>query len=264
MEKVKYNVAVKTYMEVFDFLINSNEFVFESNHDFLKSRIKIDARYGFIMETQSIRESWENSTEEVVPAIFILKVLTDSIDGVLKTRDIPAIPGEKYAYINDTKAKLSGKKTYYNSYQEIVSKLRTVKRLQEVVSYSDGKVINFELSKLKELSSAFNRMSPLDKRTIECYARVEEELVNYTSNLLLVDEYGYPLDYLHRATFDGKDDSVRVAIKDTYVKWEDFKDCILDNYTYQKEENKFDLAGVYSPWDSNPYISSLGLDGKTK
>lgn len=66
--------------------------------------------------------------------------------------------------------------------------------------------MDFNLTKLIDLSSAFAKLTPLEIRTIECYARLEEEL----------------------------------------------------------EENKFDLHGVYSPWDSNPYKSELGLDGKTK
>lgn len=264
MEKTKYSIAIKTYMEVFDYLINNDLFVFDSGRDFLKSRIKIDAQYGFIKETQSVRGIWDESKKEVVPSIYVLKVLTDNIEEILRTLDIPAVPNDKYAYINDTKAKLSGKKTYYGSYQEILSKLKDVRAGQENLFYSDGKVIDFSLVRLKELSGIFQKMTPQDIRTIECYARLEEELINYTANLLLVDEYGYPLDDFHRRTYDGSDSSIKIASKDTDVDWEEFKNCILDNYEYQKEENKFDLQGVYSPWDSNPYKSELGLDGKTK
>ena len=264
MEKTKYSIAIKTYMEVFDYLINNDLFVFDSGRDFLKSIIKIDAQYGFIKETQSVRGIWDESKQEVVPSIYVLKVLTDNIEEILRTLDIPAVPNDKYAYINDTKAKLSGKKTYYGSYQEILSKLKDVRVGQEKLFYSDGKVIDFSLVRLKELSSIFQKMTPQDIRTIECYARLEEELINYTANLLLVDEYGYPLDDFHRRTYDGSDGSIKIASKDTDVDWEEFKNCILDNYEYQKEENKFDLQGVYSPWDSNPYKSELGLDGKTK
>lgn len=264
MEKTKYSIAIKTYMEVFDYLINNDLFVFDSGRDFLKSRIKIDAQYGFIKETQSVRGIWDDSKQEVVPSIYVLKVLTDNIEEILRTLDIPAVPNDKYAYINDTKAKLSGKKTYYDSYQEILSKLKDVRAGQEKLFYFDGKVIDFSLVRLKELSSIFQKMTPQDIRTIECYARLEEELINYTANLLLIDEYGYPLDDLHRRIYDGSDGSIKIASKDTVVDWEEFKDCILDNYEYQKEDNKFDLQGVYSPWDSNPYKSELGLDGKTK
>ena len=264
MEKTKYSIAIKTYMEVFDYLINNDLFVFDSGRDFLKSRIKIDAQYGFIKETQSVRGIWDESKQEVVPSIYVLKVLTDNIEEILRTLDIPAVPNDKYAYINDAKAKLSGKKTYYGSYQEILSKLKDVRAGQEKLFYSDGKVIDFSLVRLKELSSIFQKMTPQDIRTIECYARLEEELINYTANLLLVDEYGYPLDDFHRRTYDGSDGSIKIASKDTDVDWEEFKNCILDNYEYQKEENKFDLQEVYSPWNSNPYKSELGLDGKTK
>lgn len=36
MEKVKFNIAIQTYMEVFDYLINNELFVFDSGKDFLK------------------------------------------------------------------------------------------------------------------------------------------------------------------------------------------------------------------------------------
>lgn len=264
MEKVKYNVAIKTYMEVFDYLINNDLFVFDSGRDFLKSKIKIDAKYGFVKETQSVRGIWDESKEEVVPAIYVLKVLTDNLEEILRTLDIPAVPNDRYAYINNIKTKLSGKKTYYSSYQEILSKLKDVKAGQEKLFYSDGKIIDFSLARLKELSNIFEKMTSQDIRTIECYARLEEELINYTANLLLVDEYGYQLDDFRRRTYDGTEPDIKIASKDTVVDWEDFKSCVLDNYQYQKEENKFDLQGVYSPWDSNPYKSELGLDGKTK
>ena len=107
-------------------------------------------------------------------------------------------------------------------------------------------------------------MTPLEKRTVECYAKLENELVSYTANLLLVDEYGYPLDDLHRRTYDGRDSSVKFAGKNTEVDWDMFKECITDNYAYLEEKGKFDLHGTFSPWDENPYKSELGLDGMTK
>lgn len=72
-------------------------------------------------------------------------MLTDNIEEILRTLNIPAVPTDKYAYINDAKAKLSGKKTYYSSYQEILSKLKDVRAGQEKLFYSDGKVIDFSL-----------------------------------------------------------------------------------------------------------------------
>ena len=57
---------------------------------------------------------------------------------------------------------------------------------------------------------------------------------------------------------------LRFASQESYVDWNDFKNCITDSYEYQLEENKFDMNGVYSRWDENPYKSELGLDGKTK
>lgn len=51
MEKVKYSIAVQTYMEVFDYLITNNLFVYDSGEDFLDARIKI-GEYGFVEESQ--------------------------------------------------------------------------------------------------------------------------------------------------------------------------------------------------------------------
>ena len=81
---------------------------------------------------------------------------------------------------------------------------------------------------------------------------------------LLVDEYGYPLDELHRRTYEKNEPNVKIASKETQVNWQEFKDCILDNYEYQKEEGRFNLHGAYSALDSNQYKSELGLDGKTR
>ena len=67
MEKVKWNIAVQTYMEVFDYLISNGLFVFDSGKDFLKSRIKI-GEYGFLLETQVSRNTWDekNPNEKLV------------------------------------------------------------------------------------------------------------------------------------------------------------------------------------------------------
>ena len=267
MEKVKFNIAIQTYMEVFDYLINNGLFVFDSGKDFLKSRIKI-GEYGFMLETQVARNTWneKNPNEKLVPAIYVLNVLTKNIDEILRTSNVPVSPSEDYAYINDTKTKLSGRKTYYRSYQELLKLLKQVKRGQEQLQYTDGKIIDFNLTKLKDLSSAFAKLTPLEIRTIECYARLEEELVGYTANLLMIDEDGYPVDDFRKDLYFRNDPSypLRFASQESYVDWNDFKYCIINNYEEQLAENKFDLHGVYSPWDSNPYKSELGLDGKTK
>lgn len=267
MEKVKFSVAVQTYMEVFDYLINNDLFVFDSGTDFLKSKIKI-GDYGFIKETQSSRNNWDEETtkKELVPAVYVLNVLTKNIDEILRTRNVPASPNTDYAYINDTKAKFTGKKTYYESYQSLLKLLKQVRQGQQQLQYSDGKIIDFNLIKLKELSSIFSKLKPIEIRTIECYARLEEELISYTGNLLMIDEDGYAVDNFRKDLYFRNDPSypLRLASEDSYIDWNDFKDCITDAYEYQLEENKFDMNGVYSPWDPNPYISELGLDGMTK
>lgn len=267
MEKVKFNIAIQTYMEVFDYLINNGLFVFDAGEDFLKSRIKI-GEYGFMLETQVARNTWgeKNPNEKLVPAIYVLNVLTKNIDEILRTVNVPVSPSENYAYINDTKTKSSGRKTYYRSYQDLLQLLKQVKRGQEQLQYADGKIIDFNLTKLKDLSSVFSKLTPLEIRTIECYARLEEELVSYTANLLMIDEDGYPVDDFRKNFYFRNDPSypLRFASQESYVDWNDFKYCITNNYEEQLAENKFDLHGVYSPWDSNPYKSELGLDGKTK
>ena len=262
MEKVKYNVAIQTYMEVFDYLINNKLFVFDSGKDFLKNRIKI-GEYGFMLETQVARNTWDekNPREKLVPAIYVLNVLTKNIDEILRTMNVPVSPSKDYAYVNDTKAKLSGKKTYYQSYQDLLELLKQVKQGQEQLQYSDGKIVDFSLLKLRDLSSTFSKLTPLEIRTIECYARLEEELINYTALLLLRTEYG-PVEYPTREMCS--DPEYHFGSKDSYVDWFEFKECITDSYNYQLEENKFDMYGAYSPWEKNPYKSELGLDGKTK
>lgn len=267
MEKVKYNIAIQTYMEVFDYLISNDLFVFDSGKDFLKSRIRI-GEYGFVKETQAIRDTWdeENDKIELVPAIYVLNILTANIDVILRNGHVPVSPSSDYAYINDTKAKISGRKTYYQSYQKLLQSLKNAKQAQDQAQYSDGKILNFDLFRLKDLVSVFSRLSSLEKRTIECYAKLEEELVAYTSNMLMIDEDGYPVeDFRKDFYFRGDPDyPLRFASEETYVDWNEFKNHIIDNYEYQLEENKFDMRGVYSPWDNNPYMSDLGLDGLTK
>lgn len=267
MEKVKFNIAIQTYMEVFDYLINNGLFVFDSGKDFLKSRIKI-GEYGFMLETQVARNTWDekNPNEKLVPAIYVLNILTRNIDEILRTANVPGSPSEDYAYINDTKIKSSRRKTYYRSYQDLLQLLKQVKQGQEQLQYTDGKIIDFNLTKLKDLSSVFSKLTPLEIRTIECYARLEEELVSYTANLLMIDEDGYPVDDFRKDFYFRNNPSypLHFASRESYVDWNDFKYCITSNYEEQLAENKFDLDGAYSPWDSNPYKSELGLDGKTK
>lgn len=98
---------------------------------------------------------------------------------------------------------------------------------------SDGKVMDFALAKYQKFSKLFSKMTPLEKRTIECYAKLEQELVDCISILLAVDEDGYPLDDLHKSTLNGNDD-VKFSKNDTYVNWEEFKECVLNHYEYEK------------------------------
>ena len=265
MERVKYNIAIQTYMEVFDYLITNNLFVYDSGRDFLSSRIKID-EYGFVEETQVRRGVWdeEHPNQKRVPALRVLEIITDIIDDLLLKANVPTSPDARYAYIHDLKAKMSGQKSYYSSYQELLDIFKKVYNGQELMYSTDGKIVDLALLRYKQVADKFSKMTPLEKRTVECYAKLEEELVGYTANLLLVDEYGYQLDDLHRRTYDGHDSSVKFASKNTEVDWDMFKECITDNYAYLEEEGKLDLHGTFNPWDENPYKSEVGLDGMTK
>ena len=264
MEKVKYNIAVQTYMEVFDYLITNDLFIFDSGKDFLHSRIRI-GQYGFVEETQVSRGVWDekHSNIKLIPAIRVLKVLTDNIDKLLNIAEVPVSPSSNYAYLHDLKSKMTSEKSFFSSYGELLKIFKEVYNAQLMVDSSDGKVVDFALARYQKFSKLFSKMTPLEKRTIECYAKLEQELVDCTSILLAVDKYGYPLDDLHKSTLNGNDD-VKFAKKDTYVNWEEFKECVLNHYEYEKEEKANNLHGIYSSWERNPYKSELGLDGLTK
>lgn len=264
MEKVKYNIAIQTFMEVFDYLITNDLFVFDSGKDFLQSRIRI-GQYGFVEETQVSRGVWDDKHPNIklIPAIRVLKVLTDNIDKLLNIADVPVSPSSNYAYLHDLKSKMSNEKSYFSSYEELLRIFKEIYNAQLMMESSDGKVIDIAFARYQKFSKLFSKMTPLEKRTIECYAKLEQELIDCTLNLLAVDEFGYPLDVLHRYILNESND-VNLAERDTYVYWEDFKDSILNHYEYEKEEKANSLHGIYSSWERNPYKSELGLDGLTK
>ena len=70
------------------------------------------------------------------------------------------------------KSKISGKKSYYSSYQELLKIFKDVYNGQELLFNSDGKIIDFALARYQEISNKFSKMTPLEKRTIECYAKL--------------------------------------------------------------------------------------------
>lgn len=74
-------------------------------------------------------------------------------------------------------------------------------------------------------------------RTIECYARLEEELISYTANLLMIYENDYPVEDFRKDFYFRNDSSypLRFASQDSYVDWNDLKNCITDSYEYQLE-----------------------------
>ena len=105
MQKVRYNIVIQTYMEVYDYLITNNIFVYDCGEDFLQARIKI-GEHGFIEEKQIRRGIWDEQhpQEKIVPAIRVLKILTDNIDDLLQKANIPTSPDSRYAYLHDLKS----------------------------------------------------------------------------------------------------------------------------------------------------------------
>ncbi len=160
MEKVKYNIAIQTYMEVFDYLITNNLFVYDSGRDFLSSRIKID-EYGFVEETQIRRGIWdeENPNQKRVPALRVLKIITGVIDNLLLKANVPTSPDSRYAYIHDLKAKMGGQKSYYSSYQELLKIFKRVYNGQELMYGTDGKIYDISLLRYKQINDKFSKMS---------------------------------------------------------------------------------------------------------
>ena len=132
----------------------------------------------------------------------------------------------------------------------------------QLTNDTNGKITSIVLAQYKQIRESLARMTPLEKRTIECYAKLEEELTNLTIGLLLRDEFEREVTYPNSEMYSDPD--YHFASKDNYVDWKEFKECITDIYECRLEDDSFDMHGVYSPWDKNPYKSELGLDGMTK
>ena len=261
MKSVRYDIAIRTYMEAFDYLITNNLFVFKNDKDFLLSKITID-EYGFLEETQSRRGVWEeehpNLYEKRIPVLRVVEVLNKSIEELLPI--IPPSTEEGYAYVHTTKST----RTYYRTYGEI---LDIYKKAYSALSTYIGRgceIVDIELLRNIKTVKDLLKMSPLEKRKIECYALLEQTIVDYTSDLLLVDNYGNPLDELDKMRIACGLKEPKFLSESTYVNWEDFKKEISDNCEYVFGNGKIDLEGVYNLCDSNQYISDLGLDGLTK
>lgn len=261
MERVRYDLAIRTYMEAFDYLINKNSFVFKSGKDFLLSKITID-EYGFVEETQSRRGVWENEhpnlNEKRISVLRVVEVLNKFIEELLPI--IPPSNEKGYAYVHTTKPTYE----YYQTYNEILDKYKKAYSAYSAYNDSGREIMDIDLLRNLKTVKELLKMTPLEIRKIECYALLEQTIVDCSSDLLLVDSHGNPLDEL---------DKIRIACglrepnfsKDsTYVNWEDFKQEISENCECAFENEKIDLDGVYNPWDCNQYISVLGLDGLTK
>lgn len=251
MEKAKYNTTIQTCMEVFDFLIKNNLFVYDAGYDFLKSRISININ-GFIKETQNSRDNWgEKTKKELVPTIYVLNILMQNVEKALSAYDIPSNPDCNYAQINANSKK-------YKSYNEILNNFKKLKDFQSEVN---------DTSKYPELYVDFNFIQhPLELRRIECYAKLEKELKINTYGLLTADEFGYSIENFNRILdFDengnpiSRDPDLKFAKEDRYVNWDDFKGCIFDRYQFLLENGGFDIQEPH-----NKYKSVLGLEGKTK
>ncbi len=267
---IKYRIATQTYMEVFDYLIKNNLFKFqrEDYRDFLQSRIVI-GEFGFVLQTQNVRGNWDNVKQELVPAIYVLKVLTDIIDDCLQKMDIPASSTEKYAYFGGKSSNFNGgKPVYYSSYRELLQLLMRARQLNyydlesiDLKKLGVGGIDNISV-RLSGLAELVENLPVVEKRELECYARVEEELAKSTSNLIRVDDEGFPcknfstmMDFV--AYFD---DASHHASLESYVDWDEFKDCVYRKYD---QLSSTDWRRSYSVWARNNYLSELGLDGLT-
>lgn len=252
MEKVKYKIAIQTCMEVFDFLMKNNLFVFDAEYDFLKSRITI-TEAGFVKETQSQRGNWKNSKSELVPTLYVLNILIQNVEKALSMYDVSAasIDG-KYASIPTN----TPTQKYYKSYKEILDKLKNLRRLKSEFNDTGKSPKNMHLDFGLE-------QNPQVLRQIECYAKLEEQLKQNTYGLLIVDEYNVPatpFDREYKIDTDGNfipPEDYKFASEEMYVYWDDFKNSVLDSYEYQRE------TGIDMHMANKNFISDLGLDGKT-
>ena len=265
MKSVQYDIAIRTYMEAFDYLITNDLFVFSSDKDFLLSKITID-EYGFVEEIQSSRGVWEeehpNMYQKRIPVLRVVDALNKSIESILPI--LPPSSKEGYAYVHTTKSMYTGVRNYYKTYGEI---LDIYKEAYSALSKYNGRgreIINIELLRNKKNVEELLKMSELEKRKIECYALLEQTIADCTSDLLLVDNYGNPLDELGIARIACGIAEPKFSSDSTYVNWEDFKEAISGNVQYVFENGEIDLHGVYNPFRWNQYISDLGLDGLTK
>lgn len=257
MEKARYRIAVQTCMETFDYLIKNKLFVYDAGKDFLKSRIVIDEP-GFVEETQSIRGNWdENVYRRKVPSIYVLKILIDNVDKALGMYNIPASPDKNYASAAfQNNFKTSEKR--YSSYREIQNNFKKLREMQSEVNDS-GKFSN-------DVYFDFGvKDHPLFFRTVECYAKLEEELRLSTYDLLMVDPYGdsisgcgYPYYEDEDGNYVPEDKDFKFSSEESYVDWDEFKENVGYRWEYLLDKG-IDMSEPY-----NRYISVLGLDGKTK
>lgn len=263
--KVRGDILVKTYMEVLDYLLENNLFVVSSGKDFLDSRYNIN-EYGFIKETQVYRGIWEDEikdkeseqdvwktpmpTTELVTTYQILYVLSKNLTTALKTYKIPAHKDE-YAYLHDTKGYQSNKdKIYFKSYRDMLNELKTIRQDLRTKMDTDGKILGLSLAK-KELVKRYNSLTKKQKRAIECYAKLETELLTLL-NAFVYDYYG-----------DEFNEEKIEKVLNKEIDLESFTEFLQYDFENKLENNEINTHGAYSSFSINQYISSLGLDGLT-
>lgn len=244
MRKIQYRKAIQIYMEVFDYLINTDSFVFKTDQEFLKSKITI-SESGFIKQVQSRKNIWDlkKDTIIVIPEIDVLEPLTKGIDSILETGVISESTNENYAYIHSPQQSQNKKVKYYQSYGEIFFLFKEIKKIEQTLEDTNNKVIDFNLIKLREFRNEILKLTSLEKKKIEYYARLEQELIEDTSNLLMVDEDGNLIpDFMKYLYFQNNPDySIRLASPNTYIDWQKFKSCIIQSYISQSTEKKLRL-----------------------
>lgn len=251
MDKVKYSLAVQTCMEIFDFLMNFDIFVYDSGENFLFSKVIITEQ-GLRELTQNRRGVWDENYPKInnIPTIKVLKILTDFIDDLILTDEVPSYPEDEYAYLHEVTEELSGETKYYSSYRELADAIRRYKESYIMYNDTNGKIIDFSFFRNMDLNKKISKMSDLDKKLIMCYAELEEEIINATKHLLLKN--------------DNEAEKTKYSSWKTEVDWETFKDAINSKYIYLAKTGQLDTyeASIKSSTDNIQIEQSL--DGRKR
>lgn len=205
MKITTYNQAIKIYMEVLINIIENNLFLFDDEHNKLKITI---TELGFQKEIIEYNQNLlPNTKKEPISISELLVILSTNIDKLIDIYEIKMNSSNKYAYLPDIKKTIS--KKYYNSYQEIALILNKIMMLKNANRYNkDPKIAYYQEIEENKLPKKITDFTKIEIKTIECYAILEEELINRTKDLL------WDLENQNN---------------EQYIEWEDFQNCILYN-----------------------------------